>query len=315
MFHRSATTVPTTHKCRSIDDRQATLGLFSVEPYPAVAFFSLLRQHQQFKYTYTRNWNSCHSGYYNTRRRNHYFILCRQLHIKMSNKKTRGAAKCKEKSLKPDDFTIEFNANGIAIGENAAKFMSWIGVECRKKIPYNKLANQVGSKLYDEIWEYAKQSWKIPNDHGKQVTLSKAKIIMRNFRRLLRDEYVKKNITPFKDFDYLDKKLWGSFVAYAKLEEFKEISQKATASAKKNVDHAHVGRCGFAGLEPKVTERWNQLVISYPHLALIEDDRSKLYTVSRSVLNRVTNLYEIGPDKQSEGELKGTLKDLMIVNL
>ncbi|KAK1421690.1 hypothetical protein QVD17_24231 [Tagetes erecta] len=163
----------------------------------------------------------------------------------MSNKKTRGAAKCKEKSLKPDDFTIEFNANGIAIGENAAKFMSWIGVECRKKIPYNKLANQVGSKLYDEIWEYAK-----------------------------------------------------------------EISQKATASAKKNVDHAHVGRCGFAGLEPKVTERWNQLVISYPHLALIEDDRSKLYTVSRSVLNRVTNLYEIGPDKQSEGELKGTLKDL-----
>ncbi|KAM0049219.1 hypothetical protein Hdeb2414_s0008g00283381 [Helianthus debilis subsp. tardiflorus] len=34
--------------------------------------------------------------------------------------------------------------------------MSWIGVECKRRIPYNKRARKVNPKIYEDIWEYAK---------------------------------------------------------------------------------------------------------------------------------------------------------------
>ncbi|MFS8029395.1 hypothetical protein Hanom_Chr16g01521791 [Helianthus anomalus] len=46
--------------------------------------------------------------------------------------------------------------------------MSWIGVECRRKIPYDKRARKVNPKIYEDIWEYAKQIWDIPNDLRKK---------------------------------------------------------------------------------------------------------------------------------------------------
>jgi hypothetical protein len=75
---------------------------------------------------------------------------------KGKGKGKRGASKCKKKFLAPDQFTVQFDASGVAIGENAASFMSWVGVEFKKKIPYDKVAKDVDSKLYDEIWEYTK---------------------------------------------------------------------------------------------------------------------------------------------------------------
>ncbi|KAJ0586877.1 hypothetical protein HanRHA438_Chr04g0155801 [Helianthus annuus] len=92
----------------------------------------------------------------------------------------------------------------------------------------------------------------------------------------------------------------------------KETSRKAKKSAEQNTDPSHVGHCGFSGWEPHVESRWNQLVSSYPILDLIQDDRSKMYTVSRAPFNPVTKLYELSEHFVSEGELKGTLKKLSI---
>ncbi|KAI3812851.1 hypothetical protein L1987_17564 [Smallanthus sonchifolius] len=95
--------------------------------------------------------------------------------LQMSEKRKRGASTCKKKRSSSDQFGIKFNANGIAIGENAADFMSWVGAEFKNRVPINKVAKDVDSKLYDRIWEYAKETWKISDDHTKHTTLRKGK--------------------------------------------------------------------------------------------------------------------------------------------
>ncbi|KAL8243412.1 hypothetical protein R6Q59_009670 [Mikania micrantha] len=77
---------------------------------------------------------------------------------KMSNKGKRGKFKCKKKFLLSGQFKIEFDKNGLAKGENKSFFMSWVGLQFRKKIPYHKVVKDIDPKLYDDIWEYTKYS-------------------------------------------------------------------------------------------------------------------------------------------------------------
>ncbi|KAI3686591.1 hypothetical protein L1987_80271 [Smallanthus sonchifolius] len=93
----------------------------------------------------------------------------------MSGKRKRGASTCKKKRSSSDQSGINFNANGVAIGEKASDFMSWVGAEFKNRVPINKVAKDVDSKLYDRIWEYAKETWKISDDHTKHTTLRKGK--------------------------------------------------------------------------------------------------------------------------------------------
>ncbi|MFS7916308.1 hypothetical protein Hanom_Chr02g00175611 [Helianthus anomalus] len=74
----------------------------------------------------------------------------------MSEKKKRGVSKCKKRLSIPDQSKVDFNEEGTTIGKNAGSFMSWIDVECKRKIPYNKRAKRVNPKMYEDIWEYAK---------------------------------------------------------------------------------------------------------------------------------------------------------------
>ncbi|KAI3773434.1 hypothetical protein L1987_47963 [Smallanthus sonchifolius] len=101
----------------------------------------------------------------------------RRMDLQISEKRKRGASTCKKKLSFSNQSGIKFNANGIAIGEKSADFMSWVGAEFKNKIPINKVAKDVDSKLYDCIWEYAKETWKIPDDHAKHTTLRKEKSV------------------------------------------------------------------------------------------------------------------------------------------
>ncbi|KAI3793728.1 hypothetical protein L1987_36350 [Smallanthus sonchifolius] len=185
----------------------------------------------------------------------------RRMDLQMSEKRKRGASTCKKKRSSSDQSGIKFNANGIAIGG----LYSWVGAEFKNRVPINKVAKDVDSKLCDRIWEYAKETWKISDDHAKHTTLRKGKVIRRNFQ------------------SYLAK------------------SQKTRMSAAKNIDPTRIGRWGYSGLETIFESRWNQLVKSYPELDVVQDDGSKMYFVSRAHLNSVTNLYELGPNPQSKG--------------
>ncbi|KAL8217242.1 hypothetical protein R6Q57_024079 [Mikania cordata] len=181
----------------------------------------------------------------------------------MSNKRKRGTAKCKKKFLNPDQFKIEFDKNGLAKGENKSFFMSWVGLEFRKQIPYHKVVKDIDPKLYDDIWEYTKRS---------------------NIGIILLQMCQNKSL-------------------------MKRVKKPATVQ-KKNVNPARVGRGGFSGMEASFESRWNQLISSYPQLAVIQDERSKRYDVSRARLNRITNLYEFDATLQSNGVLIGILKEL-----
>ncbi|KAL8237839.1 hypothetical protein R6Q59_018920 [Mikania micrantha] len=125
----------------------------------------------------------------------------------MSKKRKRGTSKCKKKFLNPDQFRIEFDKNGLAKGENKSFFMSWVGLEFRKQIPYHKVVKDIDPKLYDDIWEYTKETWNISNDQAKAVTLKKGKASMRNFRHDLVEYY----------------QHWDYFVANVSKQEFKSI--------------------------------------------------------------------------------------------
>ncbi|KAI3813477.1 hypothetical protein L1987_18202 [Smallanthus sonchifolius] len=133
---------------------------------------------------------------------------------------------------------------------------------------------------------------------------------MRNFRFTLMNKYVKKNKTPFNDYDGLEPKHWDLFAAKALTEDFKEKSRKAKISAQKNYEPARVGRRGMIGFMDVWEDRWNQLVSENDLLSHMQDERLKIYTTSRAQLNPVTNLYQLGPHQSSEGVLTGRLKEL-----
>ncbi|KAI3830226.1 hypothetical protein L1987_04360 [Smallanthus sonchifolius] len=229
----------------------------------------------------------------------------------MSSSCKRGTAKCKSRYTNAASVNIQFNEDGIAIGPNRADFMSSVGLEFRNNIPYHLLAKDVEKKLYDEVWTKIKIAFKIPDDHAKKTTLKKGKAIMRNFRSILVNKYVKKNKTPFNDYEGLEQKYWDSFVAKALTEEYEEKSRKAKISAHKNVEPARVGRRGMNGFMDVWEDRWGQLLSKYDLLSDIQDERSKIYTTSRAQLNPVTNLYQLGPHQSSEGVLTGRLKELL----
>ncbi|KAI3683533.1 hypothetical protein L1987_84039 [Smallanthus sonchifolius] len=143
----------------------------------------------------------------------------------MFEKRKRGTSTGKKKRSSSDPSGIKFNANGIAIGQKVADFMSWVGAEFKNRVLINKVAKDVDSKLYDRIWEYAKETWKISDDHAKHATLRKGKVIMRNFRSYLVVNYVNKNKTPFKVYKNIDRQIWDSVVANASKEEFKSVEK------------------------------------------------------------------------------------------
>ncbi|KAI3794420.1 hypothetical protein L1987_37051 [Smallanthus sonchifolius] len=218
----------------------------------------------------------------------------------MPPKRKRGPAKCLKMIKDPKDFKIEFDSNGLAIGETAAFFMSWVGKAFRKKIPYYQLVKDIDKQLYNDVWDSLKKDRKIPNDDAKSTIIKQGKVAMRNFRYTLVNKYAKKNKSPIEEYEDLDMSHWDSFVSKALSEEFEKTSQKAKISAGKNIDPARVGRRGFVGLEKVWEGRWNQLVLRYPHLAHMKDRRSRIYTVSRAICNPVTKLFELGPHLLSE---------------
>ncbi|KAM0010780.1 hypothetical protein Hdeb2414_s0070g00773201 [Helianthus debilis subsp. tardiflorus] len=99
----------------------------------------------------------------------------------MSDKKKRGAAKCKKMFLDPNNQTVEFNEAGLAIGANASKFISFACLEFRTRIPYYKLVKDIDEQKYVDVWEYIKETWKIPNDNAKETVIQQGKDSMRNF--------------------------------------------------------------------------------------------------------------------------------------
>ncbi|KAI3756712.1 hypothetical protein L1987_56534 [Smallanthus sonchifolius] len=76
--------------------------------------------------------------------------------LKMPPKRKRGPAKCLKMIKDPKDFKIEFDSNGLAIGETAAFFMSWVGKAFRKKIPYYQLVKDIDKQLYNDVWDSLK---------------------------------------------------------------------------------------------------------------------------------------------------------------
>ncbi|KAI3742329.1 hypothetical protein L1987_60009 [Smallanthus sonchifolius] len=149
--------------------------------------------------------------------------------LKMPPKRKRGPAKCLKMIKDPKDFKIEFDSNGLAIGETAAFFMSWVGKAFRKKIPYYKLVKDIDKQLYNDVWDSLKKDWKIPNDDAKSTIIKQGKVAMRNFRYTLVNKYAKKNKSPIEEYEDLDMSHWDSFVSKALSEEFeycKEIEMK-----------------------------------------------------------------------------------------
>ncbi|KAI3818137.1 hypothetical protein L1987_11940 [Smallanthus sonchifolius] len=138
----------------------------------------------------------------------------------MPPKRKRGTAKCLKMIKDPKDFKIEFDSNGLAIGENAA---------FRKKIPYYQLVKDIDKQLYNDVWVSLKQDWNIPNDDAKSTIIKLGKVAMRNFRYTLVNKYTKKDKSPIKEYEDLDMSHWDSFVSKALSEDFeycKEIEMK-----------------------------------------------------------------------------------------
>ncbi|KAJ0692817.1 putative papain-like cysteine peptidase superfamily [Helianthus annuus] len=228
----------------------------------------------------------------------------------MSDKKKRGAAKCKKMFLDPNNQTVEFNEAGLAIGANASKFISFACLEFRTRIPYYKLVKDIDEQKYVDVWEYIKETWKIPNDNAKETVIQQGKDSMRNFRCTLTNGYARKDKSPFEMYAFMDISHWVDFVLKVKSKAFKETSQKAKKSVAKNTDRPHVGRMGFVGLQKFEEDRWNQLLESHPHLHNLEGEDIQRYAISRACYNSVTKLYELPAHLFSNGELTGTLHDM-----
>lgn len=80
----------------------------------------------------------------------------------------------------------------------------------------------------------------------------------------------------------------------------KAKSEKARLSGLQNKNSARLGRSGYDGIRKTWENTWNSLVERYPHLETTQNDRSKIWIVSRSRKNPLTGLHELVTDTEEK---------------
>ncbi|KAL8218089.1 hypothetical protein R6Q57_021462, partial [Mikania cordata] len=166
----------------------------------------------------------------------------------------------------------------------------------------------------------------IQTDGPKSYLLKKTKKILTNFKIMLVNEYVKKKgELPYGKYKFLDATHWDNFCKEKTSEEFvicildyfyytycyyfyiclftsfnnyfliynKAKSNKARMSEHMNKNFADVGRTVFIGLNEKFKTIWAQHELDFEHIKNIQNDRTKLWILSKANKKKETKSYEL----------------------
>ncbi|KAL8201362.1 hypothetical protein R6Q57_012701 [Mikania cordata] len=217
----------------------------------------------------------------------------------MSKRGKRGVASCSKKCGEKD-YVIDFNENNQPVGENFTWFMSNYALKCKQLLPYYLDTKDIPQDVLEEPCLQTKELFNIQTDEPKAYLLKKAKKILTNFKSLLVNEYVKKNLLPFDKYTFLDASQWPKFCKEKTSAEFVEKNNKARTSAQINKNFAHVGRTGFIGLNEKFDTIWPQLESDFEHIKFIQNERTKLWILSKAKKNKETKAYELPPETKDK---------------
>ncbi|KAL8210983.1 hypothetical protein R6Q57_005420 [Mikania cordata] len=217
----------------------------------------------------------------------------------MSKRGKRGVASCSKKCGEKD-YVIDFNENNQPVDENFTWFMSNYALKCKQLLPYYLDTKDIPQDVLEEPWLQIIELFNIQTDEPKVYLLKKAKKILINFKSLLVNEYVKKNLLPFDKYTFLDASQWPKFRKEKTSAEFVEKSNKARASAQMNKNFAHVGRTGFIGLNEKFDTIWPQIESDFEHIKYIQNELTKLWILSKAKKNKETKAYELPPETKDK---------------
>ncbi|KAL4575120.1 hypothetical protein LXL04_021961 [Taraxacum kok-saghyz] len=166
-------------------------------------------------------------------------------------RKKRSVSMIKEKPKhKLVNLHIEFNELGEAIGKNRFEFTTYCGVTVKTRISILQCWNEVSEAEIDELWLNIKTHWNIPNDDYKAQVLKVCNQQWRTYKSKLL-KFMDKGIDPLKEFPYLEKETWKTFVKEKSTPEFQDIRVKATASVKMNKNPPLLGPLGYRGNRPR----------------------------------------------------------------
>ncbi|KAD4384552.1 hypothetical protein E3N88_24720 [Mikania micrantha] len=114
------------------------------------------------------------------------------------------------------------------------------------------------------------------------------------------NEYVKEDKLTFDKYEFLDRVHWDGFCKEKSSKEFMATSTKARASAMMNKNFSHAGRTGFTGLKENFDTIWPQLEADYDYVKQVQNERFKLFILSKAKKNKETKAYELTDDTKEK---------------
>jgi len=110
---------------------------------------------------------------------------------------------------------------------------AWMEPSCRD---WRKMLEGQKIRLWTELRK-AFQYLEGTEERAKKYALQQLGFAYRRFRKYLDDNYIKKGLTPFEEFGRITPAQWDELTD----EEAKRISERNSASAKKNKDRPKLG--------------------------------------------------------------------------
>ncbi|KAK9689680.1 hypothetical protein RND81_09G074800 [Saponaria officinalis] len=150
---------------------------------------------------------------------------------------------------------VEFDKNGEAVGTNADKYKSYIGVLSRTKVPIDiPCWRDVPVDIKEKIWDDVLTVFNIPMSKKKQV-ISIANSRWTNFKSILTPLYVFKkpllkrklptDDDPLTKYPYIKAEVWKKFKENRLTEEFQASSKLAAEKQKQNIYPHRMSRGGY----------------------------------------------------------------------
>ncbi|KAL0537101.1 hypothetical protein IC582_026071 [Cucumis melo] len=181
-----------------------------------------------------------------------------------TQKRKRGPTEMKEITRVRSEgkkLVIQYNELGQAIGQNATKLKSFIGMTVRFHVPitYSDWP-MVPKEIKDKIFELIEAEF-VVDPRSKKTIIQNAGVCFRQFKYRLTTTYVlpflddveKLKFSP-NEYSFIDQQHWTEFVASRLKEDFKKKNENGKEKRKKHKYNHRTSRKGYANLMEELDE-------------------------------------------------------------
>ncbi|KAI3669574.1 hypothetical protein L6452_40819 [Arctium lappa] len=112
-------------------------------------------------------------------------------------------------------------------GEHGARYSTWVGLEAKTR--FSILGTdwrKFDQADKERMWTTVKLHWHLSDDTLKGATLKIACTTWKNFKKILKANYMEKNRSPCVEFNFIDDKMWKKFCEMKSKPEFQVFENR-----------------------------------------------------------------------------------------